>query len=297
MVVMRWCVATLAIFGVLLAASPAFAQVELKNDGFVAGGQVGYQSGFCSGEAGASRFLAPEANRKLLKVRFLFGSTTDTKVVTIKVWDDSAGTDVAGMELFSADYQVTGSANGIVESDMTAENIIVPQQFRVGVVMKHMGLPSIARDGDNTIAADKNFILADAACNAGGPFTWFRSKTLGLTGDWVIRAEISATASTPPDAGPGGDSPDAQPFGDPCQSNAQCPVGEYCDLGALACTFECRTNDDCGGGTCNSLGQCIAGNGNDGGCGCRTTSPGTAGGWLVLGYVLVRRRRRSSCAP
>jgi MYXO-CTERM domain-containing protein len=277
-----------------LATSTAAAQVELKNDGFVAGAQVAFQSGFCTNEVAASRFLAPAAGRQLLKVRFLFGSTADTKTVAITVWDDTAGTTVPGMELYTGDYQVTGSANGIVEADLAAANITVPAQFRVGVVFKHSGLPSVARDDDTTIAADKNYILADASCNAGGPYTWFRSQPLGLTGDWVIRAEISAGGGGPGDAGVGDGGTDAPPgTGDPCTSNAQCPLGQHCDLALQICTLECRVNDDCGGGTCNSLGQCIAATGDGGGCGCRAKDDDAlVGVWLVIGLALLTRRRR-----
>ena len=271
-----------------LLVSTASAQVELKNDGFAAGGTVGYQSGFCPNEVAASRFLAPAAGRQLLKVRFLFGSTTETKTISIKVWDDSGGTTPPGTQLFTADYQVTGSANGIVESDMSAENIIVPMQFRVGIMAQHMGSPFVARDTDG-IAADKNYILADASCNAGGPYTWFRSSQLGLMGDWVIRAEISAGSGPLPDAGNGG-GPDAAGAGDPCNSNAQCQVGQHCDLEQMACTFECRTADDCGGDTCNSLGQCVPKEGG-GGCGCRSADA-SSGGWLLIGFALLARRRR-----
>jgi len=277
-----------------LATSTAAAQVELKNDGFVAGAQVAFQSGFCPNEVAASRFLAPAAGRQLLKVRFLFGSTGDTKTISITVWDDTAGTNAPGTELFTGEFQVTGSANAFVEADVTSANITVPAQFRVGVVLKHEGLPAIARDNDTTIAADKNYVLADAACNAGGPYTWFRSQTLGLTGDWVIRAEVSAAGGGPGDAGVGDGGVDAPPgTGDPCTGNAQCPLGQHCDLGAQVCTFECRINDDCGGGTCNSLGQCIAATGEGGGCGCRANDDGVfAGVWLVGLALLARRRRR-----
>ena len=58
--------------------------------------------------------------------------------------------------------------------------------FRVGIEFFHDGPPSIARDADGTIASDRNFICA----NLGAECVWFRSSTLGVTGDWVIRATI-----------------------------------------------------------------------------------------------------------
>ena len=44
--------------------------------------------------------------------------------------------------------------------------------------------------------------------------------------------------------------------GDRCQSNADCPTGQYCGSNG-ACTFDCKTNSDCPGGTCSSLGKCV----------------------------------------
>lgn len=285
---MRW-VAIVAC--TWLASSAAWAQVELKNDGFQAGAQVGFQDGFCAAEAGAARFVAPAAGRQLLKVRFLFGATATTHTVALTVWDDTAGTTMPGTVLFSADYQVTGSPDGMIETDLSAESIVLPQQFRIGVVLQHAGQPSIARDSDGTLAADKNYVLADAACGAGGPYTWFRSQTIGLIGDWVIRAEISATGGGPTDAGPGTDAPPGT--GDPCTGNPQCPLGQYCDLDFQTCTYDCTNDGDCGAGACNSLGQCLPATGDGGGCGCEARGgDALAGGLLLLGLAWVGRRRR-----
>ena len=55
------------------SASAASAQVELKNDGFMTGDSVGFQSGFVAGEIGASRFDPPAKGVSLLKVQFFFG--------------------------------------------------------------------------------------------------------------------------------------------------------------------------------------------------------------------------------
>jgi len=270
-------------------ASSAQAQVELKNDGFAAGGMVAYQAGFCTGEAGAARFVAPEANRQLRKVRFLFGTTPDTKAITLKVWADTAGTVAPGQELFTGDYQVTGSNNGIVESDMTAENVVVPAQFRVGIIMKHAGLPSLARDNDG-VMSNRNFVLTDTGCDAGGPFTWRPWEQFSMAGDFVIRAEISAGGVGPGDAGVT-DAASGPPTGDPCNGNPQCPVGQYCNLSAMACTYDCTSDTECGDGTCNSLGQCVAGDGEGGGCGCQSNDP--TGIWLgLVGLAWLARRRR-----
>jgi hypothetical protein len=283
---MRWPFVLAVCFAMTAVAE---AQVELKNDGFQAGGSAAFEGGFAIGEIGASRFVAPEAGRTLQKVVHLFGGgATTTQIITIKVWDDSAGTTAPGMELFSSDFQVTGNDSAFHQADVSSQNIILPAQFRVGIQFKHAGYPSIARDNDGTIAADRNYLLA----NVSGNFTWFRSQTLGLTGDWIIRAEISAgTGGSPVDAGVAADAPPGT-GGGPCAGNSQCPMGQYCDLDQMICTSDCLTSADCGGGTCNSLGQCVGFDGDGGSCGCQGGGRGGAFGLslLLVLFAVVRRR-------
>jgi hypothetical protein len=275
---MKWAIAIAVWFGVISVA----AAEELKNDGFQSGNMAVFQGGFVSGEAGASRFVAPEAGRTLQKVTFLFGGATTQKTVTLKVWDDTAGQDAPGAELFAGDFQIMGNDSAFQQSDLSGNNITLPQQFRVGIFFQHDGFPSIARDTDNTIAADKNYIFT------GG--SWVRSQTLSLTGDWVIRAEISPGGSTLPDAGVTVDAPPNS--GGACTGNAQCAVGQYCDVAHMMCTFDCRMNADCGGNgaTCNSLGQCLDGDG--GGCGCHANGThGALGIALMMMLLLITRRK------
>jgi hypothetical protein len=273
-----WLVAT---FWILSSATIARGEVELKNDGFESGGVAGFQGGFVAGEIGASRFVAPEAGRQLLRVHLLFGGgSTATRTVTLKVWDDSAGELAPGTELFSGDYQLTGSDSAMHELVLPGQTV-VPAQFRVGVEFQHAGAPSIARDADNTIDAAKNYIFAS------GGLGWQRSATFGVTGDWVIRAIVSAGDGMVPDGPPGGG-------GGACSGNAECPVGQFCDTANGACTFECRVDDDCGGGICNTLGQCVGGP-EGGGCCQSDAGRGELGmivlGLGVVGFGFVRRRR------
>jgi uncharacterized protein (TIGR03382 family) len=264
--------ATVFVFVVALASS-AGAE-ELQNDSFTDNGSVGFQAGFVTGEIAASRFVAPQAGLQLLKVHLLFGGATTTKTVTLRVWDDTAGTDVPGAELFSGDFQLMGSNTAMQELDTTPGNVTLTQQFRVGIEFQHDGAPSVARDDDGTIAQDKNFIMAS------GGLGWKKSSTFGLTGDWIIRATI-----------PGAGGPDGGATGGSCSGNADCPVGNFCDVAAHTCTFECRTDDDCGGGSCNSLGQCVGGDGG----GCCQSGGGASGGAFALALLVlavVGRRRR-----
>lgn len=44
-----------------------------------------------------------------------------------------------------------------------------------------------------------------------------------------------------------------------CNNNDQlCPPGQYCGPGGL-CTLDCKTDNDCNGKKCNSLGKCVGG--------------------------------------
>lgn len=284
-------ISSLVVFGVLALATPAVAEVELKNDGFVTNQTAGFQAGFVSGEIGASRFIAPEAGRKLLEVQLLFGGQAGTQTVTVKVWDDTADTNAPGAEIFSGDFQVTAANDALQAIDLSGMSVTVPQQFRVGIEFQHSGLPSIARDSDGTIDASKNYIFAS------GGLGWVRSQTLGLTGDWVIRAFVSDGVVVQPDGAVVPDGPPAPDagVGSSCNGNAECPLGQFCDNNA--CTFDCREDEDCGAGSCNSLGQCVGGAAADdsGGC-CQSARGGGEVGVLIFGAIfgfgMLRRRRK-----
>jgi hypothetical protein len=176
---------------VVLGASSARADVELKNDGFTSGGMASFQTGFVAGEAGAVRFLAPGPDRQLTKLQLLFGGATTMQTLTLRVYGDTDGTDDPGPIQFEGDFDLTGSDSAMQEVDLTPAAIYPPAQFRVAIVFQHAGAPSIATDADTTIAADKNFILVNGT-------TWRRASTLGLTGDFVIRAFVSDGNTNPP---------------------------------------------------------------------------------------------------
>lgn len=247
-------------------AGTAAADVELKHDSFVEGAQVAFQGGFVNGEIGASQFTAPDAGRQLLKVQLLFGGDTTTQTVTLIVYDDTADETIPGAVLYRGDFGLTGSTSVLHELPVIDMVVTLPQRFRIGIQVVHDGAPSIAADTDGQ--AGKNFIFA---LSPGGD-SWIPSP--GALGDWVIRPIVSGDAGAP---------------ATPCDANPDCPTGEFCDTAAGTCTFECELDSDCGGGTCNSLGQCVGGP-DEGGCCGTSRDPQLALFGVGLLALLLRRR-------
>jgi MYXO-CTERM domain-containing protein len=262
---------------------------------------VAFQGGFVTGEMGAV-VLVPSGTGpyQVVKVRLLFGAGTTTQDVTLRIYTDT-GETTPGTQVFTADYTLTASDSAFNEIDLTADSVLVPGNFRVAVEFQHDGMPSIARDTDGTIAASRNFIF-------GIPGGWFQSSLAGVTGDWIIRADVIDTGTGTPDAGPVPDAslvPDAAPLpdanvggpdaGEECTLNSDCTNGSYCSADGI-CTFDCRIDTDCNAGqACDPVGRCVDGEEDGGGCGCRVGERGDASGLAVLllaGLWLARRRRR-----
>ena len=171
-----------------VCVDPVLAQTEeLQNDGWSSGQGAAFQGGFAIGEIGAVRLVPSIACPcQVQKVSLLFGGATSTKTVSIQFWDDPGTSDDPGAPLgLPFDVTLTGADNVLHEVTL-GDDVFVNGPFRVGIEFSHAGLPSIARDADFTIASDRNFICA----NFGPECIWFRSSTLGVSGDWVLRATI-----------------------------------------------------------------------------------------------------------
>ncbi len=182
------CSRTIALIIALALTHGALAvEDELSNDGFTSGAAVTFQAGFIAGEVAASRFVPQIACPCVItKITLLFGGSTETRNMGISVWDDTPGGDSPGNLLFTGDVALTGSNVALQEIDLSLTPIIVSGPFRVGLEFNHSGTPSVATDLDGTINAAANFILADL----GGLTFWFTSSTLGVSGDFVIRATV-----------------------------------------------------------------------------------------------------------
>ncbi|MCA9756423.1 MAG: T9SS type A sorting domain-containing protein [Candidatus Eisenbacteria bacterium] len=175
--------ALLAFASLVLLTSPAAAEL-LLNDGWSDGQNAAFQGGFVAGEIGAVRLVPTEVPADLQTVDLLFGGSTGQRTVTLKIWDDSAGTTNPGALLYSGDYTLTGADNAINQIDVSGEALTITGPIRVGIEFQHSGYPSIARDDDGTIDINRNFIYTSGV--------WFRSNLFGLTGDWIIRATTTS---------------------------------------------------------------------------------------------------------
>lgn len=172
------------------------AEETLQNDGFTSGAAVNFQAGFVANEMAAARFVPQIACPCIVEtISLLFGGTAGTREVGINIWDDSAGSTVPGPLLFTGTVTLTGSNVNLQEIDLSLSPVLVDGPFRVGLEFTHSGLPSVATDLDGTIDAAANFILADV-----GVLFWFQSQTLGVSGDFVIRATIDNLTSPDTDA-------------------------------------------------------------------------------------------------
>lgn len=163
---------------------------ELKNDGFFSGQTVSFQGGFAAGEMAASRFT-PSGNVDLLGVRFLYGGAPGNATVRVHVWDDAAGTSTPGTALYTGDHDILASDLLLQEIDLSGEGIQVSADFRVGIELLNAGLPSVARDDDGDINVGRNWVFSP-------PSTWTDASSLGVLGDWIIRAVTTSNQSPTP---------------------------------------------------------------------------------------------------
>ena len=267
------------IAGLLGLSTPAGAESPpttiVQNDGFFFGDPIGTPLGLAAGDVVAARFTAAGGASALIEVMVVVGGGTGSEQlpITLKVWDDTAQTDEPGAELFSSQEFLSSTTTPTLQF-ISLAGVGVPSRFRVGIVLGADAPPTVAHDTDGTIAADNNFTFHPAT-------GWRKSQADGIPGDWIIRANLVGGGG-----GGGGGGGVGACFG------ATCPAGQFCDDTIRACTFECRTEDDCGGAFCNGNGQCVG----EGGVGCCQTGGGAGRAASVLALavlaLVLRRRRR-----
>ncbi|MFK7888481.1 MAG: thrombospondin type 3 repeat-containing protein [Gammaproteobacteria bacterium] len=191
----RLIVNTAALLTVSVLWSAGAHGETLQSDGFVSGQAANFQGGFIVGEMAAARFSPTiPCPCSIDSLTVLFGGNTDTVTMGIQIWDDPGGTE-PGTLIYSGEVVLTGSTTNLQQIDLTATPIVVTRPFRVALVFGHDGLPGIATDIDGSVDASANFILADF----GGLSLWFASPTLGVSGDFVLRATVSDINTTDTD--------------------------------------------------------------------------------------------------
>ena len=278
----------------LFMRSADAALITLQNDGFVDMANVGFQNGFVVGEMGASTLGPVTETYTVQKVTFLYGPTGGgAQTITLRIYADT-GADDPGTQLFDADYQITPSSDALQEIDLSADNVVVAGgSIRVAILFQNAGAPSIARDDDGDITSGKNWIFASG-------LGWASAGSLGVTGDWIIRAEVETmgtgttsssgagggggtTSSTGAGSGGGGDGTCTPGDTQTCVGPGACDGGQSCnDEGTAWSTCECAEEaSGCGG--CKVPAEPASGEGMAAGLGLLG---------LAAGVTAVRRRRR-----
>ncbi|MFC1611259.1 MYXO-CTERM sorting domain-containing protein [Myxococcota bacterium] len=254
------------------------ATVTLQNDGWTSGGEVFCQGGFVTGEEAAVTLGPVVGTFTVESVEFVFCGATTEQTVTLKIYEDTGASD-PGTLLYTNDYQVTGSDEALHQIDLSAQDVRVTGggSIRVSLLFSHSGVPSVSRDDDG-ISNARNWIKSQGV-------GWVQSWTLGLTGDWVIRAVVVTPdhdSNTTGDSDGAGDASDGS-----CTTHDDCGGGQLCEDGR--CVIICSVNEDCRGGEVCENSRCVA---IEEGCDCAMGSgPGVAVAFIA-GLASIGRRRR-----
>ena len=195
--------AWVAGLALVLATGAVASEVTVKNDSLTDFGTATIVWGFVAGEKAGSWLTSPCAGN-LVAVQIFWRSPSGVAPFTIA---DSIDISRAGVfpQPGELALQVLGPVlndNALNEFRYLDENntlpISVPVEqdetlvvaFTFAEAPAPSSDPSVVRDTDG-IQPDSNTIYADLG---GGTFQWFPASTLGITGDWVIRAVIDCEA-------------------------------------------------------------------------------------------------------
>ena len=162
--------------------------VGLQNDQWESGLSAGFQMGFGQGECWASTF-APEAGQYPLTVdaaQMLVGGTDDgMEDFEVSVWSVD-GENRPDQMMASGVVPISGvdaELDIVLFEPLFERPVFDAGNFAIAVCQnEHGGFPSIARDADGTITDDLNWLFTGGA--------WVQSSSLGLSGDWILRASV-----------------------------------------------------------------------------------------------------------
>lgn len=192
--------ACVVLFTTLGAGAAMATEVTLQNDSLVNNQTAVVQAGFVGGEKGAS-WLTSSCDGNIVAVQVLWlsqtGSTGKTLGGSLEIY--RAGTFPTPGTLAQ---QINGPllTDGVINEyryldDNATIPLIVPvmdgETFVVAYAFDATPSgqgPSLVVDNDG-IVAGRNAIYADL----GSSNFWFSSETLGVSGDWVLRAVVDCT--------------------------------------------------------------------------------------------------------
>jgi uncharacterized repeat protein (TIGR01451 family) len=188
------CTAVLLVF----SASGHAVEVTVKNDSIGDFTNAAIVTGFAVGEKAAAWLTSPCAGN-VRAVQVFWRSQSGGSAVSIEQSIEvlRAGTfpqpgvvaaSILGPVLNDSvlnEYRFLDENNTIPLNVAVAANEVFVVAFEFGNAPPPGAGPSVVRDTDG-ILPGRNGLLA----NVGGVFQWFNSATLGLTGDWAIRAVV-----------------------------------------------------------------------------------------------------------
>lgn len=190
----------------LLTASISFGaqavEQTVQNDSLTNFGTAVIVQGFSAGEKAASWLTSP-CNGNLRAVQVFWRSPTGTSGETIHfaieifrngtfptpgvLAQEIGGPVLTDGVLNEYRFLDENMAIPLIVPVTANETVVVSLMFDTAVTASD---PSVVRDVDGN-QTGRNGLLAELAP---GTFVWFNSATLGVTGDWVIRAVIDCTA-------------------------------------------------------------------------------------------------------
>lgn len=289
--------------GLLLAASPTHADIILlQNDTFTDGDAVAFQGGFNEGESAGVTLGPVEETFVINRIRFLLGGGGEQQTIRLYVYEDT-GVDDPGPVMFTGEYQAQSADDAFQDIDLTGENLqlLGGGSIRVAFEFMHDGYPSVARDDDGSCTPGANWLHGVVDPPSPDP-AWYDTCDIGVTGDWIIRAEVETegtggTGGTGGSGGSGGTGGTGA-YGGSGGGTVCTPDETVKCLGLAGCvgTQTCAA-DGSGFGPCT----CDSAEDDDG-CGCRAAGQGPAregfAGLLCLSALcglVLRRRRRTGC--
>ena len=188
---------------IAIATSAVATEVTVQNDSLMAGDNGAIQAGFVAGEKAAAWLTSPcDGNIVAAQIYWqsLNGNTTDEIEDSIDIYRSDAYPEPGALaEQILGPVLTDGFINEyryLDEDNTIPLSVPVVQDETFVVALTFLQAPdptqgpSVVNDLDG-IQPNSNAIYASLG---GGQFAWFPNSTLGVFGDWVIRAVVSCGA-------------------------------------------------------------------------------------------------------